>query len=87
MRVLFTGLPIRSHLVPALVPAAKALRRAGYEVAIATGGAVAAEIERLGVPVLVLPDVLAPEQIQGMRCAGGGRRCPARSAFRCSTNG
>ncbi|MBB1152230.1 MULTISPECIES: glycosyltransferase [Amycolatopsis] len=64
MRVLLTGLPIRSHLVPALVPMANALRRAGHEVAIATGGAMRAELERLGVPVLVLPEVLAPEEIQ-----------------------
>ncbi|MFD2467813.1 glycosyltransferase [Amycolatopsis silviterrae] len=64
MRVLLTGLPIRSHLVPAVVPVANALRRAGHEVAIATGGAMRGEIERLGVPVLVLPDVLAPEQVQ-----------------------
>lgn len=63
MRVLLTGLPIRSHLVPALVPLAKSLRRLGHEVAIATGGARAAELEALGVEVLVLPDVLAPEQL------------------------
>ena len=63
MRVLLTGLPIRSHLVPALVPLAKTLRRLGHEVAIATGGWVAADLERLGIPVLVLPDVLAPEEV------------------------
>ncbi|WP_409179279.1 glycosyltransferase [Amycolatopsis sp. VS8301801F10] len=63
MRVLLTGLPIRSHLVPAVVPVAHALRRAGHEVAIATGGAMRAELERLGVPVLVLPDVLSPEEL------------------------
>ncbi|WP_158883713.1 glycosyltransferase [Amycolatopsis anabasis] len=62
MRVLLTGLPIHSHLVPAVVPVARALRRAGHEAAIATGAAMAAEIERHGVPVLVLPDVLAPEE-------------------------
>jgi UDP:flavonoid glycosyltransferase YjiC (YdhE family) len=64
MRVLLTGLPIHSHLVPAVVPVARALQRAGHEVAIATGPAVAAEIERHGVPVLVLPDVLAPQQVE-----------------------
>ncbi|WP_328606552.1 glycosyltransferase [Amycolatopsis sp. NBC_00345] len=63
MRILLTGLPIRSHLVPVVVPVALALRRSGHEIAIATGGAVAAEIERLGVPVLVLPRVLAPEEV------------------------
>ena len=69
MRVLLTGLPIRSHLVPAVVPVANALRRAGHEVAIATGGAMRGELERLGVPVLVLPDVLAPEEIHPARPA------------------
>ncbi|SEP52632.1 N-glycosyltransferase [Amycolatopsis saalfeldensis] len=63
MRVLLTGLPIRSHLVPVVVPVALALRRAGHEVAIATGSAVAEEISRLGVPVLVLPRALAPEEV------------------------
>lgn len=63
VRILLTGLPIRSHLVPVVVPVALALRRAGHEAAIATGGAVAAEIERLGVPVLVLPRVLGPGEV------------------------
>ncbi len=63
MRVLLTGLAIRSHLLPALVPVAKALQRAGHEVAIATGGAVAADLERLGIPALALPDVLSPEEV------------------------
>lgn len=63
MRVLLTGLPIRSHLLPALVPLARAAQAAGHEVAIATGGAVAGDVERLGVPVVVLPDVLAPGEL------------------------
>jgi UDP:flavonoid glycosyltransferase YjiC (YdhE family) len=60
--VLFTGLPIQSHLVPVVVTLAKSLRQAGREVAIATGAAIATEIERHGVHVLVLPDVLAPSR-------------------------
>jgi UDP:flavonoid glycosyltransferase YjiC (YdhE family) len=63
VRVLLTGLPIRSHLVPALVPVAQAARAAGHEVAIATGAAAAGDLERLGVPVVVLPDVLAPGEL------------------------
>jgi UDP:flavonoid glycosyltransferase YjiC (YdhE family) len=55
-----TGLPIPSHLLPVLVPLAQAARAAGHEAAIATGAAMAAELERLGVPVVVLPGVLAP---------------------------
>jgi UDP:flavonoid glycosyltransferase YjiC (YdhE family) len=63
MRVLLTGLPIRSHLVPVLVPLARAAREAGHEVAIATGAAAADDVERLGVPVVVLPDVLGPGEL------------------------
>jgi N-glycosyltransferase len=58
VRILLTGLPIRSHLRPVLVPVARAAQAAGHEVAIATGGA----IERQGVPVVVLPGVLSPEE-------------------------
>ncbi|MEU0533315.1 glycosyltransferase [Amycolatopsis tolypomycina] len=63
MRLLLTGLPIPSHLRPVLVPLARAAREAGHEAAIATGAAMAGEIERLGVPVVVLPDVLAPGEL------------------------
>jgi UDP:flavonoid glycosyltransferase YjiC (YdhE family) len=62
VRILLTGLPIRSHLLPVLVPVARAAQAAGHEVAIATGGAIAGEIERQGVPVVVLRDVLSPEE-------------------------
>lgn len=72
MRVLFTGLPIQSHLVPVVVPLAKSLQYAGHEVAIATGSAIAAEVERHGIPVLVLPDVLAPEQVRSEQLANTG---------------
>jgi UDP:flavonoid glycosyltransferase YjiC (YdhE family) len=63
MRILLTGLPIRSHLLPVLVPLARAAREAGHEAAIATGAAVADDVERLGVPVVVLPDALAPGEL------------------------
>ncbi|WP_206784881.1 glycosyltransferase [Amycolatopsis sp. MtRt-6] len=63
MRLLLTGLPIPSHLLPVLVPLARAAREAGHETAIATGTAMAGELERLGVPVVVLPDVLAPGEL------------------------
>ncbi|TWP47560.1 glycosyltransferase family 1 protein [Lentzea tibetensis] len=66
MRVLFTALPIRSHVVPALVPAALALQRAGHRVVLATGPAVADEVSRLGLPVLVLPDVPSPGDMSAM---------------------
>ncbi|ATY13401.1 glycosyltransferase [Amycolatopsis sp. AA4] len=86
MRVLLTGLPIRSHLVPAVVPVANALRRAGHEVAIATGSAMRAELERLGVPVLVLPDVLAPEEIPA-RTPGPGSSVDAVRGWRPEISG
>lgn len=69
VRILLTGLPIRSHLLPVLVPVARAAQAAGHEVAIATGGAAADEIEGQGVPVVVLPGVPSPEE--------AGRRSPA----------
>ncbi|GAB3913310.1 glycosyltransferase [Kibdelosporangium lantanae] len=63
VRVLLTGLPIQSHLVPALVPVAKALRQRGHEVALATGRAAKAQVERHGVEVLTIDAVPAPEEV------------------------
>jgi N-glycosyltransferase len=72
MRVLLTGLPIQSHLVPVMVPVAKALREAGHEVAVATGAAMATQIEQHGIPVLVLADVLAPGEVKADQLAEDG---------------
>ncbi|WP_285644237.1 glycosyltransferase [Lentzea sp. NBRC 102530] len=41
MRILLTALPIRSHLVPTMVPLARAFREAGHQAVIATGPAMA----------------------------------------------
>ncbi|KAA2262312.1 glycosyltransferase family 1 protein [Solihabitans fulvus] len=65
MRVLLTGLPIQSHLLPALVPVAKALQRRGHDVALATGTAVRAQLEGHGIEVLAIEGVPAPEEVSG----------------------
>ncbi|GGU33029.1 glycosyltransferase [Lentzea flava] len=56
MRVLLTSLPIRSHLMPAVVPLAAALRERGHEAVIATGPAMA-HLDH----VAVMPDIPAPQ--------------------------
>lgn len=58
MRVLMTCQPFYSHLVPVLVPAAKALQRAGHQVAVATAPAMAAHLASAGIEHLPLPNVL-----------------------------
>lgn len=63
VRVLLTGLPIQSHLIPALVPVAKALQGNGHEVALATGAAVKVQIESYGIEVLAIDGALAPEEV------------------------
>lgn len=55
MRVLLTSLPIRSHLMPVLVPLAEAMRARGHEALIATGPAMA-QLDH----VAVLPDLPSP---------------------------
>ncbi|OZM71844.1 glycosyl transferase [Amycolatopsis antarctica] len=58
MRVLLTCLPLYSHLVPAVIPAARALGRAGHQVAVATAPAMAGELGRAGIEHLPLPNVI-----------------------------
>ncbi|GAA1991209.1 glycosyltransferase [Amycolatopsis minnesotensis] len=57
MRVVLTCMPFYSHLVPVVVPVAKALARAGHQVAVATANAMADELARAGVAHLPLPNV------------------------------
>jgi N-glycosyltransferase len=59
MRILFTSQPSYSHLVPLVLPAAQAARRAGHEVVVASGRAVTEDINRAGLEPLVLPNVFA----------------------------
>ncbi len=47
MRVLFSCVPAYGHLLP-LIPLARACRRAGHEVLVATGPDLCPEVERLG---------------------------------------
>lgn len=58
MRILFSSQPSYSHLVPLVLPAAQAASRAGHTVVVASGEAVAEDIERAGLEPLVLPNVL-----------------------------
>ena len=63
MRILFSSQPSYSHLVPLVLPAAHAARRAGHDVVVASSGAVAADIERAGLEPLVLPNVLTMAEL------------------------
>lgn len=69
MRVLMTCQPFYSHLVPVLVPAAKALRRAGHEVAVATAPAMAPHLAAAGIEHLPLPNVLTLTELVARRAA------------------
>lgn len=57
MKVLLTGLPIFSHLIPVIVPVVDALSRSGHEVAVATGRSMAGELDQRGIECLCLPGV------------------------------
>ncbi|HWF79807.1 MAG TPA: glycosyltransferase [Streptosporangiaceae bacterium] len=67
MRVVLTSLPIYSHVVPALIPLAKALRRHGHEVAVATGDAMADELRQAGIRWLRLPGVINHAELSADR--------------------
>ncbi|MFG2790964.1 hypothetical protein [Streptomyces sp. NPDC048419] len=62
MRIVLTSMPVMSHLVPLVMPLAQALAQAGHEVAVATGAAMAEELDRHGVRHLPLQRALAPHQ-------------------------
>lgn len=53
MRILITSCPSHGHLNPVL-PLASAARRAGHEVVVATGAEVISEVERRGLPALLV---------------------------------
>lgn len=63
MRVVLTCLPYYSHLVPVVLPVAKALRRAGHTVAVATAPVMADALAGTGVEHLPLPHVQTLEQL------------------------
>jgi UDP:flavonoid glycosyltransferase YjiC (YdhE family) len=64
MRLLLTGHPMYSHLVPALVPLARRAMAAGHEVAVATAPSMADLLAGLGVPHLPLPGVASHEELR-----------------------
>jgi UDP:flavonoid glycosyltransferase YjiC (YdhE family) len=57
LKILLTGLPIYSHLIPVMVPLAGALKQSGHTVAVATGASMERELERRGVSCLRVPGV------------------------------
>jgi N-glycosyltransferase len=63
MQVLLTGVTVYSHLVPMVVPVAQTLQAAGHRVAVATGPALGDDLDRVGLPHLPLPRMLAPSQM------------------------
>ena len=63
MRVLLTSRPLWSHLMPMVVPVARALQAAGHEVAVATGTTLGGELGRAGLRHLPMPRMLAPSQM------------------------
>ena len=62
MRVLLTSVAVYSHLVPTVVPVARALQVAGHEVVVATGGVLADDLDRFGVAHRPMHRMLAPSQ-------------------------
>ncbi|RCV49062.1 glycosyltransferase [Marinitenerispora sediminis] len=77
MRIVLTAQPAYSHLVPLVLPVAELARRAGHEVAVATGPAVAGHVERAGFPALVVPDALtAGEVMRDPSVMGAARPAP-----------
>jgi UDP:flavonoid glycosyltransferase YjiC (YdhE family) len=63
MRVLLTSRPLWSHLMPMVVPVARALQAAGHEVAVATGTTLAGELGRAGLRHLAMPRMLGASQM------------------------
>ncbi|WP_052864126.1 glycosyltransferase [Streptomyces niger] len=63
MRILFSAQASYSHLAPLVLPAAEHARRAGHEVAVATGAAVADHIERRGLTAVRLPNVVGLAEV------------------------
>ena len=62
MRVLLTSGPVYSHFAPMVAPVAEAVRKAGHEVAVATGPSLAGDLDRLGLPHLSLPRMVTAMQ-------------------------
>jgi UDP:flavonoid glycosyltransferase YjiC (YdhE family) len=63
MRVLLTSRPLWSHLMPMVVPVARALQAAGHEVAVATGSTLGGELDSAGLRHLPMPRMLAQSQM------------------------
>ncbi|MGI5501312.1 glycosyltransferase [Lentzea sp. CA-135723] len=60
MRILLTALPLHSHLVPVMVPLARAFRERGHEAVLATGPAMAHLPHTVALPDVPVPSGLGP---------------------------
>ncbi|MFD4676954.1 glycosyltransferase [Lentzea sp. NPDC058450] len=60
MRILLTALPLHSHLMPAMVPLARAFRERGHEAVLATGPAMAHLPHTVALPDVPVPSGLGP---------------------------
>jgi UDP:flavonoid glycosyltransferase YjiC (YdhE family) len=65
MRLLLTGQPMYSHLVPALLPLAVAAGAAGHQVALATAASMSPLLVEHGITPLPLPHVVSQEVLRG----------------------
>lgn len=64
MRILLTGQPIYSHLMPVMVPFARHARARGHHVALATAPSMAADLAAQGVPHVPLPHVASQAELR-----------------------
>lgn len=63
MRLVFSSQPIYSHLVPVILPVARAAARAGHEAAVLTSPVLAEEVRRAGLAPLELPNAAGPAEL------------------------
>ncbi|MCP3805520.1 glycosyltransferase [Allokutzneria sp. A3M-2-11 16] len=64
MDLVFTALPIPSHVLPVVVPVARAAARAGHRVRVATSASMTGLIEREGLEPLPLTSVVSLETLR-----------------------
>ncbi|SDP42204.1 N-glycosyltransferase [Actinopolyspora xinjiangensis] len=63
MRIAFSSQPVYSHLVPALLPLARATAETGNEVGVLTSPDLAAEVRAFGLDPLELPNATGPRDV------------------------
>ncbi len=65
LRIAFSSQPIYSHLVPAVLPLARAAADEGHEVTVLTSPGLADEVRRFGLTPLPLAGAIAPAELMG----------------------